>query len=178
MTDSREAFVEGATAFRNARDLAQQNRNNFIQAANARASRGEIAAIQEGLDTITEIQHEDSTDELALSSPNYLYADDDSQDPSQVSMAPDINDPSMSFATSFTSSLSSYQTRSKRQRSPRSSMPEHHASKSRTRRNTRAAQSSAPPTGSAQAGAAESSWVETYWRKGKLCFKNPQDQED
>ncbi|KPM35098.1 hypothetical protein AK830_g11473 [Neonectria ditissima] len=196
MTSDRETFAQGAAAFRNARDFAQRHRDNFIQAANARASGEEIVAAQEGLDITTEIQHEeDSNDELALSSPHctteiqhaedsadelaltphYLYADEDSQDPSQASMAPDINDPSMSFTTSFTSSLSSCQTRSKRQRSPRSS--EHRASKSRTCRNTRAAQSPAPPMGSAQAGAAESGWVETYWRKGKLCFKNPQDQE-
>lgn len=34
MKDSRETFVHGATAFRNARDLAKQHRGRFIQAAN------------------------------------------------------------------------------------------------------------------------------------------------
>ncbi|KAH7309038.1 hypothetical protein B0I35DRAFT_515389 [Stachybotrys elegans] len=37
MTDSRETFVQGATAFLNARDLAQRHRDAFIHAANARA---------------------------------------------------------------------------------------------------------------------------------------------
>lgn len=37
MTDSLETFVQGATAFRNARDLAQRHRNRFIQAADTRA---------------------------------------------------------------------------------------------------------------------------------------------
>lgn len=38
LTSNRDAFVQGATAFRNARDLAQRHRDRFIQAANARAS--------------------------------------------------------------------------------------------------------------------------------------------
>ncbi|KAK3336769.1 hypothetical protein B0T19DRAFT_447641 [Cercophora scortea] len=37
MTSDRDAFVQGATVFRNARDLAQEHRNQFIQAANTRA---------------------------------------------------------------------------------------------------------------------------------------------
>jgi hypothetical protein len=36
MMDSRERFLEGATAFRNARDLARSHRDGFIQNANAR----------------------------------------------------------------------------------------------------------------------------------------------
>lgn len=74
LASDHETCVRGLTAFRNARDLAEQHRDSFIQAANARASRGVIAAAaaQVGLDTTTGIQHdEDSTDELALSSPHY-----------------------------------------------------------------------------------------------------------
>ncbi|KAL1863063.1 hypothetical protein VTK73DRAFT_6488 [Phialemonium thermophilum] len=37
MTSDRETFVQGATAFRNVRDLAKQHRDRFIQAANAAA---------------------------------------------------------------------------------------------------------------------------------------------
>ena len=37
MTDTRKTFVEGATAFRNARDLAGRYRDDFIEAANTRA---------------------------------------------------------------------------------------------------------------------------------------------
>ncbi|KAH6955694.1 hypothetical protein BKA56DRAFT_234345 [Ilyonectria sp. MPI-CAGE-AT-0026] len=124
MIDTREAFVRGATAFRNTRDLAKRHRDNLIQAANARAFEEDMAAAYEGLDTPTDIQYEeDSTDEPALSSHHYPYADDDSEDPlGQASVAPDINDDPMSFVTSFTpsftSSLSSHRTRSKRQRSP------------------------------------------------------------
>ncbi|KAF3770680.1 hypothetical protein M406DRAFT_336294 [Cryphonectria parasitica EP155] len=36
MTDTRERFVEGATAYRNLRDLAKKHRDAFIQDANAR----------------------------------------------------------------------------------------------------------------------------------------------
>ncbi|KAJ8122830.1 hypothetical protein ONZ43_g1071 [Nemania bipapillata] len=46
MTRSRQNFVEGATAFRNARDLAKTHRDSFIQAANSRASQAREAAVQ------------------------------------------------------------------------------------------------------------------------------------
>lgn len=36
MTDARETFVQGATAYRNLRDLAKRHRDTFIQDANAR----------------------------------------------------------------------------------------------------------------------------------------------
>lgn len=36
LTSDRESFVQGATAFRNARDLAQRHRDTFIQNANSR----------------------------------------------------------------------------------------------------------------------------------------------
>lgn len=36
MADTRETFVEGATAYRNLRDLAKQHRDTFIQDANSR----------------------------------------------------------------------------------------------------------------------------------------------
>jgi hypothetical protein len=36
MTDSRETFVQGATVFRNVRDIAQGHRDRFIQAANTK----------------------------------------------------------------------------------------------------------------------------------------------
>ncbi|KAH8646529.1 hypothetical protein BGZ61DRAFT_550181 [Ilyonectria robusta] len=142
MIDSREAFVQGVTAFRNTRDLAKRRRDKLIQAANARAFEDNMVVAHEGLDTATEIQYEeDSTDEPALSSHHYPYADDDSEDAlGQASVAADMNDLPMSFVTSFTpsftSSLSSHshRTRSKRQRSPGSSAPEQGPSKSRSRR--------------------------------------------
>jgi hypothetical protein len=42
MTGNRETFIRGATAFRNARDLAKKHRDSFIQAANAKAQRGDV----------------------------------------------------------------------------------------------------------------------------------------
>ncbi|TWU72058.1 hypothetical protein ED733_002927 [Metarhizium rileyi] len=38
LTDTRETFIAGATAFRNARDLARRQRETLIQEANARAA--------------------------------------------------------------------------------------------------------------------------------------------
>ncbi|KAG6036947.1 hypothetical protein E4U41_005388 [Claviceps citrina] len=42
--NNRKSFVKGATAFRNARDLTQQQRQNLIAAANARASQAGCVA--------------------------------------------------------------------------------------------------------------------------------------
>lgn len=44
MTDTRETFVQGATAFRNARDLAKQDRDKFIEAANSKSQEETMAA--------------------------------------------------------------------------------------------------------------------------------------
>lgn len=46
MTGGIDDFRRGATAFRNARDLAKQHRDGFIQGANARASQARTAAAQ------------------------------------------------------------------------------------------------------------------------------------
>ncbi|KIE02323.1 hypothetical protein MAJ_01981, partial [Metarhizium majus ARSEF 297] len=48
MTDSRETFVAGAAAFRNARDSAKRHRDSFIGAANTRATRS-AAGIREAV---------------------------------------------------------------------------------------------------------------------------------
>uniref|UniRef100_A0A8H7NP27 Uncharacterized protein n=1 Tax=Bionectria ochroleuca TaxID=29856 RepID=A0A8H7NP27_BIOOC len=47
--DDRDAFIEGATAFRNTRDLAKEHRDRFIQAANMRARGGIPPAEQDTL---------------------------------------------------------------------------------------------------------------------------------
>jgi hypothetical protein len=189
LTDSRDTFVEGAGALRNTLDFAEQRRNDFIRAVNVRASQprttvagqerttAEIQPLEDSADELapsprytTQIQHdEDSLDDLALSPPGYLYEGDDSQDPSAV-------DPPTSLTTSFASSFGPYQSRPKRQRSPRSDAVEGHTSKARSR-NTREAKSSAITTGPVVAGTGESFQVRTYRKKGKLCFLNLREQE-
>lgn len=65
MTDTRETFVEGATAFRNLRDLAKQHRDTFIEDANARYQ-AEIAAAPESSPVIAEArsEHDSSSEEF------------------------------------------------------------------------------------------------------------------
>lgn len=53
LTGDRETFVQGATSFRNARDLAKQHRDTFIQAANSR-HHTRLASAQENLAISTE----------------------------------------------------------------------------------------------------------------------------
>ncbi|KAL7919214.1 hypothetical protein ACQKWADRAFT_329964 [Trichoderma austrokoningii] len=88
ITDSRDTFVKGVTAFRNARDLAKQYRDNFIQAANARASSAKTAAAQAD---VTEPGEDDistppTADDSQKASPEPAASDDD--DPSGVSADP------------------------------------------------------------------------------------------
>ncbi|RYP76456.1 hypothetical protein DL769_003622 [Monosporascus sp. CRB-8-3] len=49
MTSDREIFVQGVSAFRNARGPAERHRNRFIQEANARASQAGTATSQADL---------------------------------------------------------------------------------------------------------------------------------
>ncbi|KAK3937685.1 hypothetical protein QBC46DRAFT_460692 [Diplogelasinospora grovesii] len=141
MTGKRERFVEGATAFRNARDLAKRHRNTFIQAANSRACQANAEAPPEAEITVAidARQDKDSTSNEFVDCkdyvgsqavsienhaasrdvdkgpvlPQYLYAED--EECSQESTSLNTLEPAISLATSFTSSFSTHsQTGSKR----------------------------------------------------------------
>lgn len=161
MTDTRETFVAGATAFRNARDLARRTRENLIHIANARAmqaaptSNADETNEDDGLhvslndDGNLEWQksHDDLQQQIAdslLESPDILTktpttpkehdSSDESQDQCQILTTVGTDDPSMSFASSFTSSLSADTTRPKRSRQSFSSPTQgSRSSKSRSR---------------------------------------------
>ena len=162
LTSDREAFVQGATAFRNARDLARQQRETLIQAANARASQVQQLATMEP----TSETHDndacrygghsetaawrDSHDDLqqhiaqcaensgdageAPTTPQHDYSSDESPDFGQNPATSGTDDPSMSFASSLTSNFSTDTARPKRSRQSFSSpIQESRSSKSRLR---------------------------------------------
>ena len=168
MTHNREKFVEGASAFRNARDLAQGHRNGFIQAANARARQPRPETPPEAEITVAETRHyEESTcdefvdceddvgpqvvgtEDYAASQAvdegpaplQYPYADDE-QPGGQESTSAGA-EPTMSFATSVTSSFSSHgKNSSKRNRAsntPASNAQPHKKHESAKRRSRRSA---------------------------------------
>ncbi|KAI8722473.1 hypothetical protein NCS52_00391300 [Fusarium sp. LHS14.1] len=111
MASDLDTFVEGAGALRNMLDFAEQRRDDFVRAANARASQLETVAIQER--TTAKIQpREDSADGLVLSPPRDLDKGHDSQDPSAI-------DPPTTLTTSFASSSGLDKGRPKLRRSPR-----------------------------------------------------------
>lgn len=88
----------------------------------------------------------------------------------------------MSFSTSFTPSLDTDRSRSKRSRqssNPPSIPRQGQSGKRRVRPNTfkGAENESLPGTSSQRIEAGESLWVETYERKTRICFKNSQEQE-
>lgn len=137
MTDSRETFVQGATAFRNARDLAQRHRDRFIQAANARARQSDVEALPEAEITVavTE-QYEELADEFVdcedypvsqvVGIEDHAASGDVDEEPAHPQYAEDEEpsqesaslgaEPAISFATSLPSSFSQSQTSSKRTR--------------------------------------------------------------
>lgn len=136
MTHSRERFVEGASAFRNARDLAQRHRGSLIQIANAKARQIGIEAPPpepEITVAVAEQYKDSSTDKfIGVSTENCLttrdvregsvrpeYIDAEDEEPSQESISFGA-EPAISFATSFTSSFTQSQTNSKRTRASHS----------------------------------------------------------
>lgn len=56
--EDTETLIKGVTAFRNARDLAEQHRNCFIKAANSRATDTGASIGQNGHTDISEVQHD------------------------------------------------------------------------------------------------------------------------
>ncbi|KAJ2982472.1 hypothetical protein NQ176_g1360 [Zarea fungicola] len=205
MTGNADTFRRGATAFRNARDMARRHRDTVITAANARASQAKLP-ITGGNTSQTDEESvlygpqsqiggaswKDSHDDLqqyiaetyvedeelngeALTTQHH-YSSDESEDPEQIPTASGTVDPSMSFVSSFTS-LSTDSTRQKR---PRQSFspptPTSRLFKSRSRpATTLGCIESSVSTG--QSELSNSSWVETYGHKGKICFRNPESQE-
>ncbi|GAB0139110.1 hypothetical protein EsDP_00007325 [Epichloe bromicola] len=205
MTGNIDTFRRGATAFRNARDVAQRQRETFIRAANTRASQVELVAPAEHMNEIHQnndpnesINHLDITawqsshDDLqqriaethaeddddggeAPSTPQNLYILEDTQNLSQQSTASGTNDPSMNFVSSFSS-------RSKRSRHTLSSPATPDASRStkcRSRPGTtrRTTGSPTPTTETESSGLSASCCVETYINKGKIHFRDPEGQE-
>jgi hypothetical protein len=145
LTSDLETCVAGIGAFRNARDLAQRHRDEFIQGANARARRSDALLVDEpraaeaqqygdpGSDEFVDCEEylasgAVATETITASSRHvdegtvlsqYFYAED--KEHSQESTSLDAMEPAMSFTTSPTSSFSTPSvTRSKRNRGSRS----------------------------------------------------------
>lgn len=124
MTSDRDTFVQGATAFRNTRDLAQRHRDRFVQTANIRACQPNPSEAQI---TVVEIQqYEASTCDEFVDCEDYVKPQavgaehhaisqgfDDEPDPpyaedeksSQDSASADTR-PAIGFTVSFPSSFS------------------------------------------------------------------------
>ncbi|KAF7544205.1 hypothetical protein G7046_g9835 [Stylonectria norvegica] len=157
MTDNIDACRHGLAAFRETRELAQRQRDSFIQTANARASQDSVQAhlikmpqheqpnfngalrdasepLQQTAGTSDTVQDENET---LLIAP-YVYAEGGSLGPDQLSTASELDGPSMSPVLGLKSRLSGDTNSSKRKHtqlslSPPSESTEHHRSKCRTR---------------------------------------------
>lgn len=142
LTSDNEAFVNGATALRNARDLAQRQREAFIRSANAWASQTELP---DSKATAWQDSHDDLQQKITNS---YVGdSDDDGEVPATPQRhdcgeslgrdSPDSDDLSMSFTSNVTSNFSTVTTRPKRSRQSFSSPTQgSRSSKSRSRLTT------------------------------------------
>jgi hypothetical protein len=121
LTDTRETFIEGVTAFRNARDLADRYRQEFIEAANAKArwsSKLVGTKVQQQYKNSEEYAAQSSQDmNKASAIPHYLEYNRDKGREYALDVA---RAPAANFTTSFTSCTLSdntgYGSRSKRRR--------------------------------------------------------------
>ncbi|KAK9438321.1 uncharacterized protein VB005_09329 [Metarhizium brunneum] len=125
MTGNIHTFRRGATAFRNARDLARSHRDRFIQASNSHHTTGEVQRNDEDwqdahdslqgqiADTCDGSADDPEAHDVLQSS----QTDNETPNPSQSSTVLETEGPTLSFVTSFTSSSSDEPpTRSKRAR--------------------------------------------------------------
>ena len=75
MTGNRKTFVEGPTAFRNARDLAQRHRDSFTKTTNARARQANILAGQDDHTDIHEVQYHYANSNVGVDYPGNIPQD-------------------------------------------------------------------------------------------------------
>lgn len=96
LMNTREGFVEGATAFRNIRDMARKRRDDIIREANARASEAAKTAAQVATATTT------ATAEVAVADASHhdFVPEDHSREPGQESVVPGDDGASMALAPS------------------------------------------------------------------------------
>jgi hypothetical protein len=144
---SREQFVEGASALRNALDLAEQHRREFIGNANARAPKTETAAEREA-ETAPVEGSADGSPHVDEGEGEGEDGDGDGDEEDEEngwagSSRSSQSSPGAGLPTSIISSRSSGRSRVKRQRSPCAGAAEGRVSKTRSRA-VRKAQSSAP----------------------------------
>lgn len=143
MTGKLKNFVEGARAFRNLRDLAGKHRNNFITTANANPTSQDVQELSfQPLQSLANYAPSQDINKEPLI-PQCIYpGSDDQEDRSQASVPYNAKEPT-SFATSFTSSLTSgndtNKASSKRHRvsqsPPSSSHPKKYRHAARTHQN-------------------------------------------
>ncbi|KAG8410642.1 hypothetical protein J3459_017024 [Metarhizium acridum] len=136
MTDTRETFIAGATAFRNVRDLAERHRNNFIRAAKRQSRPGDGSAYTAWQDADYALQQQiaDGTDQQDDAEVATAVPREDSPKPSQEPALLVSDDPSISFESSFTT-FTTDTAQPKRPRdssSPPSSSKRNHPSQGQT----------------------------------------------
>lgn len=202
MTGNIETFKRGAAAFRNARDIAQHHRETNIQAANTRAMQATTTrnADETGEHNVirvpvahdgnpgwqksdNDLQQQiadsllESPDIFAVTSttPKQQDSSDKSQEQCKNLATVGIDDPFMSFTSSFTSSFSADAARPKRSRQSLSSPTQGSRSSKSRSRPTITRRPLMSPTTTAESNPprrTEQHWVEPFDYNDKLVFRN------
>ncbi|KHN98363.1 Ig domain protein group 2 domain protein [Metarhizium album ARSEF 1941] len=116
LTYSRESVIQGAAAFRNARESAQRHLDSSIQAANAKVARStasgheepeESAACTGWQDADCALQQQISDSSVDVqpdtnAAPQCMYAEEDTPNPCQESAVLALDGPPIGLASSFT----------------------------------------------------------------------------
>ncbi|EJP67430.1 uncharacterized protein BBA_03210 [Beauveria bassiana ARSEF 2860] len=205
LTDTPKSFIEGATALRNARDLARQRREGFLQAAKAKVSQQQpVATVENNVqlqdDHLAHGSPEDSEtgawqdahDDLqqhiaethsevneehddAPATPQQQSSSDSSDDSAHHATASVTDDSSRSFVSSFTSNSNTDSTRPKRSRLSASSPTQGSRSPKSRSRFTTNRNAALREPGPSES--VISYWIQTYGYEEKVLFRNPEGQE-
>jgi len=158
-----------------AHDLAETRQDSSLTTydepdADYLASRDADDAFQQYIANTT-YASEDDGEESAI--PQYLYTEDDSQQPSQEPVVPGSDNPSMSFTSSFTSGKRLRESHSP----PFTSKKRTHSSTSRTHPSHARQSVESSTQGSSQSDSSKSYWVEAHRLKGKVYFRDQDGHE-
>ncbi|KAM3521642.1 hypothetical protein NHJ13051_006112 [Beauveria bassiana] len=205
MTDTRETFIAGATAIRNARDLARQRREDFLQAAKAKVSQQQpFTTVENGVqlqgghlvhgspeDSENEVwqdAHDDLQQHIAEThsevneehddapvTPQQQSSSDSSDDSAHHATASVTDNSSTSFVSSLTSNSNTDSTRPKRSRPSASSPTQGSRSPKSRSRFTTNRNAALREPGPSES--VISYWIQTYGYEEKVLFRNPEGQE-
>ncbi|KAK2590889.1 hypothetical protein QQS21_011426 [Conoideocrella luteorostrata] len=168
MTGNIDTFRRGATAFRNARDLAQRQRETFIRAANTTASQAGLAAATTATTENAGETYQD--DELTTENAGETYQDNELTTENAGETCPDNELRGREVYSETPAWQDSHDDL-------QNHIAETCVEECQGDYEAPVAIAEPPPPAAAASESNVSYWVETYERRGKIYFRNPEGQE-